>query len=465
MEFDFLITDWMILALFFATLIFIFIARRHPHLREPWKKVFQNRLGMIAFVVLTTYASIGVLDSVHFKIRTQDPSTKHTVIKHKTVLDLLLGPLGEIDERTYSQPFAIHAYQAAWVKSSDGTEKRAYPRLKHAGAHLKSKAHHHSDIMIKILLGFSIGAVSFCSIAILWIYLLARRSKSNFSPYFIQIIKGNTTIAWREAIFTAGFLWILITVLVFLASNYHIFGTNKIGEDVFHEVIKSIRTGLLIGTLATIFMLPFALFFGLLAGYFSGIVDDIIQYLYTTLSSIPGVLLISAMVLVMQVYIANHPALFPTIEDRADMRLLTLCFILGITSWASLCRLLRAETLKIREQDYVTASITMGARPLAIIFRHILPNVMHIVLITIVLDFSGLVLAESILSYVGVGVDPTTASWGNIINTSRLELAREPMVWWPLLAALTVMFFFVLSANIFADAVRDAFDPRLNTGR
>jgi peptide/nickel transport system permease protein len=208
-------------------------------------------------------------------------------------------------------------------------------------------------------------------------------------------------------------------------------------------------------------MLPFALAFGTIAGYFGGVIDDIIQYIYTTLSSIPGVLLITAIMLVMQVYISNHTALFPTIADRADARLLALCFILGITSWAGLCRLLRGETLKLREQDFVTASVAMGARRFGIILRHILPNVMHIVVITIVLDFSGLVLAEAVLSYVGVGVDPTTASWGNMINTSRLELAREPMVWWPLLAALLFMFILVLSANLFADTVRDAFDPRI----
>ncbi|OGT39729.1 MAG: hypothetical protein A3E81_00060 [Gammaproteobacteria bacterium RIFCSPHIGHO2_12_FULL_36_30] len=248
----------------------------------------------------------------------------------------------------------------------------------------------------------------------------------------------------------------------FSTAHLHVFGTNKIGQDMLYETIKSIRTGLIIGTLTTVFMLPFALFLGMIAGYFGGFVDDAIQYLYTTLSSIPGVLLITAMVLVMQVFISNHASLFPTIADRADARLLSLCFILGITSWASLCRFLRAETLKLREQDFVTASIAMGARRMSIIIRHILPNVMHIVIITIVLDFSGLVLAEAILSYVGVGVDPTTPSWGNMINTSRLELAREPMVWWPLLAALIFMFFLVLAANLFADNVRDAFDPRVN---
>ena len=98
---------------------------------------------------------------------------------------------------------------------------------------------------------------------------------------------------------------------------------------------------------------------------------------------------------------------------------------------------------------------------MAIIMWHIFPNVMHIIIITLVLDFSGLVLAEAVLSYLGVGVDPTMPSWGNMINTSRLELAREPVVWWPLLAALSMMFFLVLSANLFADRVRDAFDPRL----
>ncbi|MBT8007419.1 MAG: ABC transporter permease subunit, partial [Gammaproteobacteria bacterium] len=95
--------------------------------------------------------------------------------------------------------------------------------------------------------------------------------------------------------------------------------------------------------------------------------------------------------------------------------------------------------------------------------RHILPNVMHVVLISIVLDFSGLVLAEAVLSYVGVGVDPTMYSWGNMINGARLEMAREPVVWWTLLASFLFMFVMVLAANLFSDVVREAFDPRLQS--
>jgi len=134
---------------------------------------------------------------------------------------------------------------------------------------------------------------------------------------------------------------------------------------------------------------------------------------------------------------------------------------LGITSWTGLCRLLRGESLKLREADYIQAAQAFGVSNLKIITRHILPNVMHIVLILVVLDFSGLVLAEAVLSYVGVGVDPSMISWGNMINGARLEMAREPIVWWSLMAAFIFMLLLVLTANLFADAVRDAFDPRL----
>ena len=122
---------------------------------------------------------------------------------------------------------------------------------------------------------------------------------------------------------------------------------------------------------------------------------------------------------------------------------------------------LRGETLKLREQEYVQAAQAFGVTDGRILLRHILPNLMHIVIITLVMDFSGLVLAEAVLSYVGIGVDPATISFGMMINNARMELAREPMVWWSLAAAFTAMFALVLSANLLADAVRDAFDPRL----
>jgi len=139
-----------------------------------------------------------------------------------------------------------------------------------------------------------------------------------------------------------------------------------------------------------------------------------------------------------------------------------LCLILCMTSWTGLCRLLRGETLKLREMEYIQAAQSFGVSSMRILSRHIIPNVMHIILIALVMDFSGLVLAEAVLSYVGVGVDPSMISFGTMINGARLEMAREPMVWWALAAAFGFMLTLVLSANLFADAVRDAFDPRLN---
>jgi len=215
-----------------------------------------------------------------------------------------------------------------------------------------------------------------------------------------------------------------------------------------------------LGTLTTLVMLPLAIIFGILAGFFGGWVDDVIQYIYTTLNAIPGVLLIAASILMVQVYMAGHEQAFTSIIVRADTRLLFLCLILGVTNWTGLCRLLRAETLKLREMEYVQAARALGVKQGMILFRHILPNVMHIVLISVVLDFSSLVLAEAVLSYINIGVDPTTYSWGNMINGARLEMAREPIVWWSLSAAFLFMFTLVLAANLFADTVQDAFDPR-----
>jgi len=234
---------------------------------------------------------------------------------------------------------------------------------------------------------------------------------------------------------------------------------------VLYQALKSVRTGLLIGTLTTLVMLPFAIALGIAAGYFRGWVDDVIQYLYTTLSSIPGVLLIAAAALMLEVYMARNEASYTSLAARADLRLLALCMILGVTTWTGLCRYLRGEALKLREVDFISAARAFGVPHRVIIVRHIIPNIMHIVMISIVLDFSGLVLAEAALTYIDIGVDPSMESWGNMINSARLELAREPVVWWSLLAAFVFMFTLVLAANVFADTVRDAFDPRLREVR
>jgi peptide/nickel transport system permease protein len=366
------------------------------------------------------------------------------------------------EEKSYSAPFATHLYAKESITLETGQQVRAYPRLQHGGAHLSDPETQRSrDILFKTATGITFGlAVSFV-IGSGLIYWLAVRRKTKLKVMARLVRQGVTDIPWRAILLTITFIVTLVTTILVLSGSYHVFGTDKVGKDVLYLAVKSIRTGLVIGTLTTLVMLPFAIVLGIMAGYFRGWVDDVIQYLYTTLSSIPGVLLIAAAILSIQVYIANHPELFETAIDRADLRLLALCVILGITSWTGLCRLLRGETLKLREMDYIQAATAFGVGNFTILGRHVLPNVLHIVLIIVVLDFSGLVLAEAVLSYVGVGVDPSTVSWGNMINGARLELAREPVVWWSLIAAFVFMFILVLAANLFADAVRDAFDPRI----
>ena len=138
-----------------------------------------------------------------------------------------------------------------------------------------------------------------------------------------------------------------------------------------------------------------------------------------------------------------------------------VCIAMGITGWVGLCRVLRAETLKIREREYVQASLSLGTPKFEVIRRHVVPNLMYLVLISVVLRFSGLVLAEAVLSYIGVGVGAETFSWGSMINMARSELGKDPKVWWNLAASFGAMLGLVLSANIFGDALRDALDPRL----
>jgi peptide/nickel transport system permease protein len=204
---------------------------------------------------------------------------------------------------------------------------------------------------------------------------------------------------------------------------------------------------------------------GVMAGYFKGYVDEAIQYLYTVLSSVPNILLIAALVLMVQVFLDKHPELFETGLERSDLKLFLLCAVLGLTGWAGLCRLLRAETLKLRELDYVQAAQAFGVADRRIMSRHIFPNVAHLMLIVTVLEFSSLILYEAVLSYVGVGVDPSMNSFGGMINLARNEMNRDPVIWWPFAAAFCFMVALVLAANLFADGVRDAFDPRARVFR
>jgi peptide/nickel transport system permease protein len=219
----------------------------------------------------------------------------------------------------------------------------------------------------------------------------------------------------------------------------HLLGTDILGRDVLHMTLKGARVALLIGGLTTLIIIPVALFFGVTAGYFGGVVDDAVFFVMSTLASIPGILLLTALIMVLGV---------GTVQ---------VCVALGVTGWVGFCRIARGETLKLRELDYVQAARALGGTSPGIIVRHVVPNLMHLVVITFVLTFSGLVLSEAVLSWLGLGI---AGSWGQMIDQARDELARDPVIGWNLGAASTALFGLILAVNMLGDAIRDVLDPR-----
>ncbi|MCP5247685.1 MAG: ABC transporter permease [Candidatus Accumulibacter sp.] len=469
-------SDVLIWLLFFAAIVLGWLSARNPLWRTAWQRVGRSRAGMASATVLLVFVAIGLLDSLHFRPRLEDDAGQSGsatarqpaayAVEVLSVLDVIATPLRTRNEKTYSEPLATRAYAKESIESrgADGRlqQSRDYPRLRHGGAHLGAdEASRDADVGRRLLRAAGIAILAWWAVAAATAAGLARAEGCSHRAAWRRIWCNESDFAWNAVLAAVGCLLLVALPLAMLAGQYHVFGTDKVGQDVFYQVLKSVRTALVIGLVTTLVTLPLAILLGVLAGYFRGLVDDLIQYLYTTLSSIPGVLLIAAAVLMMQVLIDNHPQWFATAAERADLRLLALCFILGMTSWTGLCRLLRGETLKLRELEYIQAAQAFGVADLRIIGRHILPNLMHIVIIALVMDFSSLVLAEAVLSYVGIGVDPTMISFGTMINNARMELAREPAVWWSLSAAFVFMFTLVLAANLLADAVRDAFDPRM----
>ena len=462
-------TDGLVFLLMGSIMAFMLYARSREHLRAPWREVIRKPLGMSALIILLVYVLIGFLDSLHFRSVLEQKGEQSVEVQYaaniESVLDVILSDLKENTEKTYSSPFSMHLYNKETIGGKLGSKRREYPRLVYGGAHLETQDLHKKDLVQRLVFSLIGGLMVWGLTAAMIVVLIVWRTGEQLQTVLQTMWRGQRELPWRSLFATMAFIVLVAIFLLNTASVYHVLGTDKVGEDVLYQAIKSIRTGLVIGTLTTLIMLPFAVLLGIMAGYMKGWVDDVIQYVYTTLNSIPGVLLIAAAVLMMLVYMETHPELFGTGVERSDFRLLFLCIILGVTSWTGLCRLLRAETLKLSELEYVQAAEALGVGRFRIILRHILPNVMHIILIAVVMDFSGLVLAEAVLSYLNIGVDPTMYSWGNMINSSRLELAREPIVWWAFLAAFIFMFLLVLSANLFADSVRDAFDPRLRGSR
>ena len=459
-------TDVVVLLLLASLLWYVWRVRRSSGLRDTWEKVFADAPALCSALVIGLFLVVTVLDSVHFRRALPRSATElagaGVAYDSRTVslLDAVLVLLVESREASYSVPLAYEGFTKE-SQEVGGHSVRVFPRLLHGGAQLKNPSIEWlPDVMWRTGLGLAGGLGVAIGAALLVALGYARREGLALREAWRLIAGNRSRLPLRAALLTFAVICALAGMTGALMFDYHVFGTDRTGNDILYQALKSVRTAFVIGTLATLATLPFAVAFGVAAGYFKGWVDEIIQYLYTTLSSVPNVLLIAACVLMVQVFIDKHPDLFATGAERSDLRLFLLCVILGLTGWASLCRLLRAETLKLRELEYVQAATAFGVGHWRIMLRHIMPNVMHLVLITTVLEFSGLILYEAVLTYVGVGVDPSMNSFGGMINLARSEMSRDPIVWWSFAAAFLFMVTLVLAANLFADGVRTAFDPR-----
>ncbi len=224
----------------------------------------------------------------------------------------------------------------------------------------------------------------------------------------------------------------------------HWMGTDNLGRDVALRLVQGTRIAFHVGIITSLIAIPLGVLLGLFGGYFGGKIDSFVVWLCATVASMPGLLFILAISLVV------------------GRGLLGIYLGIGFTTWVGTCRIIRAEVMKHRARAYVQAAKTLGYSHLRIMFRHILPNVAHLVLIQFSLRFPSAVSTEVFISFLGVGVQGEP-SWGIMINNARTRLWQG--VWWEMTFTTLAIFLLVLSFNHLADYLRDRLDPALRSER
>ncbi|KPK84938.1 MAG: hypothetical protein AMJ81_04470 [Phycisphaerae bacterium SM23_33] len=238
----------------------------------------------------------------------------------------------------------------------------------------------------------------------------------------------------------------------------HPMGTDEFGRSVLQKTLLGASTSMTVGFMANIIAVPLGIVLGAVAGYYGGRLDDLIVWFYTTVASIPGLIRLIAIKFAFAetVLFANTP-----FEMDLGHGMSGVYIALGMMSWVGTCRLVRAEVMKIRELDYVLAARAVGTPSIVILFRHVVPNVLHIGIINFSLGFVGAISAEVMLSYLGLGVGTGIPSWGAMIDAAKMDLVVGR--WWEITSAVAATFLIVLAWNIVGDRLRDALDPRLRT--
>ena len=244
-----------------------------------------------------------------------------------------------------------------------------------------------------------------------------------FSPYDQDLDNRLKPPLWRDA-----------------DNRLHLLGTDHLGRDVLSRVIYGVRISLLIGILAVTISAIFGIILGLIAGFYGGIFDDVIMRIADVQLAIPLILLAIAVIVVL----------------GSSVKVLIL--VIGLTQWMAYARMVRGETLSLREKDFVMSGYAVGANDLRIILRYIFPNTLASLMVLITLNMAGVIVLEAGLSFLGLGIQPPEPSLGTMLSESKNYLSRA---WWlSTFPGLTIMII-IMGINLFGDGLRDVLDPRL----
>ena len=274
-----------------------------------------------------------------------------------------------------------------------------------------------------------------------WASRAARACLAVLAVFFLAALGGeiaNGWYAWKDA--PAPWQAQNLAARHLAPCAAHWLGTDGLGRDVGLRLVQGARIAFQVGVVSSLIAIPLGVLLGCLGGYFGGRTDDFVIWLSTTFAAIPGLLFVLA------------------IAMAVGKGLLGVFLAIGLTTWVGTCRLVRAEVLKQKERGYVRAARALGFSHGRILFRHILPNVVHVALVSFTLRFPAAIGTEVFLSFLGIGAQGQP-SWGTMIASARLRLWQG--MWWELAAVTAAIFAVVLAFNLLGDALRDALDPRL----
>jgi len=275
----------------------------------------------------------------------------------------------------------------------------------------------------------------------IWTQAFGKMLKSKLTLTALIVVVGYSLIALLAHWGIIASDWQAEVGGSYQAPNLHIwFGTDIFGRSVLTKIIKSTEVAMNVGFIVSIIAITIGVTLGAIGGYFGGIIDEFIVWLYSTLAAIPNIMLLISLTFVL------------------GKGMLAIYIALAMTNWVDICRLIRGEVMRQKDRDYVQAATAIGASTFSKLTLHILPNVMHIVIIQFSAIFQSAIKSEVILSYLGLGIQ-NSPSWGIMINDAKVEMVQG--VWWPMVFATSTMFLIVLAFNMLSDALRDALDPKL----